>query len=58
MDTVKWTQTEDRETLALQPDYPKPKFWYVTSCSTFQVFLSQHGNQFSSPVQLGAMLMT
>jgi hypothetical protein len=51
MDTVKWTQVDDKEASALQSEYPKPKFCYVTVCSTFRAFLSQHGNEISSPVQ-------
>lgn len=34
MDAVKLTQ----EASKLQPEYLKPKYWYVISCSTFQVF--------------------
>jgi hypothetical protein len=30
MDTVKWTQVDDKEASALQLEYPKPKFCYVT----------------------------
>jgi hypothetical protein len=46
MDTVKRTQVDDREASALQPEYPQPMFWYVTSFSTLQVFFRSTGTSF------------